>query len=133
MVFLKDFFSLHIARLKSDSEQVQEIHLSFLLVFSELRCKLIQREKKKVYVVIDMIVLLLGFFILRIRLLSKFAPGEERHKKQCILKETHKLVITVVGYLYARNFNYDIIKSIVIEVRLGPDQKMMGLNRATMS
>lgn len=128
------FFFLHIARLLSDSEQEHEIHLCFLWVFfrTEIQTHSL-KGKKKVYVVIGRIVLLLGFFILRIRLLSKFTAREERKKKHWILKETHRLVITVVGYLYGRHFNYNIIKSMVIEVLLGPDQKVTGLNRATMS
>lgn len=50
------------------------------------------------------------------------------------MKETHKLIITsaFVENMYARNFNYDIIKPIVIEVFFGPDQKLTGINRATM-
>lgn len=127
-------FFLNMARFLSDSEQVNEIHLYFLLVFFQNwdPNSFSQREKKGLcshkY---DS--LAAGLLHLRIRLLSKFTAGEERKKKHWILKETHRLVITVVGYLYARNFSYNLIKSIVIEVILGPDQKLMGSNRGTMS
>lgn len=92
MVFLKDFFFLHIARLKSDSEQAYEIHLYFLLVFFRTEMQTLSLNgKKKGSVVIGMIVLLLGFFILRIRLLSKFTPGEERKNKQTMNSEGNKM------------------------------------------